>query len=149
MVDFKTLALIASLGATLAGCYVVPINQAPPAQSSAPAAAPAPVYAAVPAPLPVLTARMYPTNDTAAAIGRLSGTISRPERGHGVFALTAMNETYSGEATRAQGTSTGTANAAGSRGGYIKCNYAMTSSTMGTGTCTFSSGARFDMHITE
>lgn len=145
MLDFKTLALTVSLGAALAGCYVVPINQAPPAQSSAPA----PVYAAVPAQLPVLTARMYPTNDTAAAIGRLSGTISRPERGHGVFALTAMNETYTGEATRAQGTSTGTANAAGSRGGYIKCNYAMTSSTMGTGTCTFSSGARFDMHITE
>ncbi|MEC5162440.1 hypothetical protein ACFDR9_000894 [Janthinobacterium sp. CG_23.3] len=145
MVDFKKLALIAALGASLSACYVVPINQTPQAQP-APAAV---AYVPAPVQLPVLTARLYPTNDQASSIGRLSGTISRPERGHGVFTLMAGNETYSGEATRAQNSAKGNANAAGNRGGYIKCDYTMSSATMGAGTCEFSNKARFDMHITE
>ncbi len=145
MIDFKKLALIGAIGASLSACYVVPINQSMPSQSSNVPAA----YPQVALQIPVLTARLYPTNDTAAVIGRLSGTISRPEKGHGVFSLTAANETYSGEATRTSNTAKGSANAAGNRGGYIKCDYTMASSVMGSGVCVFSSGARFDMHISE
>ncbi|HAT31074.1 MAG TPA: hypothetical protein DCW29_09560 [Janthinobacterium sp.] len=144
---FKKITLIATIGAALSGCYIVPINQATPNQSS-PAAAVA-VYPAAPVPTPVLTARLYPTNDKAARIGRLNGTISRPEKGYGLFTVTAGDETFSGEATREQGSAKGTANATGNRGGYLKCDYSMTNYTLGTGTCEFSNGARFDMHITE
>ena len=142
MMTLKKTALIAFLCAALTGCYVVPLQY--PAPNAAYPGAPV----AVPAQLPVLTARLYPVNETAAAIGRLSGTISRPERGHGVFTLMAGAETFSGEATRAPGSSKGTANAAGNQGGYIKCEYTMTSAVLGSGFCQFSNGARFDMHIT-
>ncbi|MET3131044.1 hypothetical protein AAKU55_001302 [Oxalobacteraceae bacterium GrIS 1.11] len=144
---FKKITLIATIGAALSACYVVPINQGVPSQS-APAAAVA-VYPAAPIQTPPLTARLYPTNDAAARIGRVSGTISRPEKGYGLFTVTAGNETYSGEATREQGSAKGTANAAGNRGGYIKCDYTMSNSSLGTGVCEFSNGSRFDMHISD
>ena len=57
------------------------------------------------------------------------------------------NETYVGEAPRATGSAKGSANAAGNRGGYVKCIYTMSSTVLGTGSCTFSSGAVYDMHI--
>lgn len=141
MINIRNVALAAALSASLAGCYVVPL-QYPPAEG-------APAAASVPVQLPVLTARLYPVNDAAASMGRLAGTISRPETGHGVFSLMAGNETYTGEATRAPGTSRGKANAAGSKGGYLRCEYTMTTTLLGNGTCTFSNGARFDMHISS
>ena len=141
MITLKKAALFASLSTALAGCYVVPVQY--PAPNAPYSTAPA----VVPVQLPVLTARLYPVNEPAAAIGRLSGTISRPERGHGIFSLMVGAETYSGEATRAPGSSKGIANAAGNQGGYIKCEYTMTNAILGSGICVFSSGARFDMHI--
>ena len=71
MISLKKTALITSLCAGLTGCYVVPIQYPAPntPHSSAPVA--------VPVQLPVLTARLYPVNETAAAIGRLSVMISR------------------------------------------------------------------------
>ncbi len=143
MIKVRNVALAAALSASLAGCYVVPL-QYPPAEG-APAAAAVPV----PVQLPVLTARLYPVNDAAASMGRLAGTISRPETGHGMFSLAAGNETYAGEATRAPGTPRGKANAAGSKGGYLRCEYVMTTTLLGNGTCIFSNGARFDMHISS
>lgn len=144
MINLKQTVLIASLATALTGCYVVPVQYPAPNGQNAPYAT---VPAGVPVQLSVLTARLYPVNETAAAIGRLSGTISRPEKGHGIFSLMAGSETYSGEATRAPGSSKGTANASGNQGGYIKCDYTMTNAVLGSGVCIFSNGARFDMHI--
>jgi len=141
MLKLKVALSAIAVGSMLSGCYVVPVNQAPtPTYSQQP-------IVAVAAPRAVYTARLYPTNDSAAAMGRIAGTISNPERGHGEFSFTVANETFSGEATRAPGSTKGTANATGNRGGYAKCTYNMTSNSLGTGTCAFANGATFDMHI--
>jgi hypothetical protein len=139
----KTLFTVLATSTLLAGCYVVPLTQAPGTVNTQQPAAMQPVMR------PVYTARLYPTNDSAAALGRVSGTISNPERGHGEFAFTLANESFSGEATRAPGSSKGTANATGNRGSYVKCNYTMSSAQLGTGTCLFANGATFDMHISQ
>lgn len=141
MTSIRVFFALASISTLLSGCYVVPMNQAGGNYQQPAAATPAPVVR------PVYTARLYPVNDYAATMGRIAGTISNPERGHGEFAFTAGNETYVGEATRATSSSKGSANAAGNRGGYVKCVYTMSSTALGTGSCTFSSGAVYDMHI--
>ena len=138
-----TFAALAVSGSLLSGCYVVPLNQT----HSASAQAYAPV--AVVTVRPIYTARMYPTNDIAATAGRISGTISNPERGQGEFAFNLGGENFVGEATRAGNSSKGTANASGNRGSYAKCTYTMSSAALGTGGCVFSSGATFDLHISQ
>lgn len=143
MFTVKTLFAALATSTVLTGCYVVPLTQAPGAMNNQ-----QPV-AMQPAVRPIYTARLYPTNDSAAALGRVSGTISNPERGHGEFAFTLANESFSGEATRAPGASKGTANATGNRGSYVKCTYTMSSAQLGTGTCLFANGATFDMHISQ
>ncbi len=146
MLSIKQFVPVGSLCALLSGCYVVPIQ--PYANSNA-SSNPAYSQAApvVVVPRPIYTARLYPTNDTASAMGRITGTISNPEKGHGEFSFTVGGESFSGEATREPGSSKGKANAAGNRGGFAQCEYAMTSSALGTGSCSFSSGARYDMHV--
>ena len=142
----KLFATLFASSSLLSACYVVPVNHAPVTSNSA---YPAYSNVAVVAVRPIYTARLYPTNDAAAAMGRVSGTITNPERGQGGFSFVLAGENFVGEATRASGTSRGTANAAGNRGGYAKCSYTMSSTVLGTGTCTFSSGAAFDMHISQ
>lgn len=145
MLNVKGILTIASLCSALSGCYVVPAQSYPagnPQFQASVAAAP------VVAPRPVYTARLYPVNDVASSMGRITGTISNPERGHGEFAFLVGNESYAGEATRAPNSSAkGSANAAGNRGGYVKCEYTMSSTALGTGTCAFSNGARYDLHV--
>lgn len=146
VVRFKSPHFLVSLlaaGTLLSGCYVVPVNHSavPATQAYAPVA--------VVAVRPIFTARLYPTNDIAAPAGRIAGTISNPERGQGEFAFTMGGENYVGEASRAHNASKGTANAAGNRGGYAKCTYTMNNATLGTGVCVFSSGATFDLHISQ
>lgn len=130
-----------AVSAVLSGCYVVPMNQTSGAVNATQPAVVTPV------PRPVYTARLYPTNDTAAGMGRIAGTISNPERGHGEFSFTVNGESFSGEATRPDGVNKGTANATGNRGTYAKCTYTMSRAALGTGTCVFSNGAVFDLHI--
>ena len=133
--------------ATLAGCYVVPIN---PQHGHG-----APVYS-TPQPLPVpvpssvtFAARLYPANEAAARYGMVSAVVTNDLNGRGVFTTNINGESFSGEATRlASSTSReGVANGAGNRGSFINCRYQMNSSTLGTGQCTLSSGARFTMHV--
>lgn len=138
-----TLSAAAAASALVSGCYVVPLHQAPVASNQAYA----PV--AVVAVRPIYTARLYPTNDIAATAGRISGTISNPDRGQGEFAFVMGGESFVGEATRAPNASKGTANAAGNRGAYAKCTYTMSNATLGTGGCVFSTGATFDLHISQ
>ena len=147
--NFRTLKLLALTTAVVStafvtGCYVVPISQYP--VSSPPA-----IGTVAPAPSPVtMGARLYPANDAASAIGVLNASIVNNLDGRGVFSVNAGGEQFSGEATRTaqtRGGTAGTANAAGNRGGYMRCNYTMNNPTQGTGTCTLSTGATFNMHI--
>ena len=144
MRKIKGFVALAVMGTVLSGCYVVPIQPYPNSNVST---RNSPAVAGVPLPPPVYTARLYPTNEQAAALGRVAGTITNPERGHGEFAFALGSERYAGEATREPGSSSGHANASGDRGGFVKCSYTMNSASLGAGTCNFSGGARYDMHI--
>ena len=143
---------VAALSAALTGCYVVPMQPTPGAAVQSPAQAAASVSAAPAAQAnnaPVsFNARMYPANDAAAKFGVVNGTVTNDLHGRGIFTATIRGETYSGEATRAAGSSRdGIANGAGSRGGWMKCSYRMNSSTLGTGQCELDNGARFTMPL--
>lgn len=144
-----SIAAVAVISATLSGCYVMPVDHY---QAGAPTPG---IYTAntaiVPmaAVRPVYTARLYPANDAASRMGPVSGVITNPEQGHGQFTFALGGEMFSGEATRSSDSSKGLANATGNRGGYARCAYAMRSSVLGNGSCTFSNGARYDMHITQ
>lgn len=136
----SALAAVLAVSATLGGCYVVPIHQAPsPAVVQAPPAAPASV---------TFTARLYPSNDAASAYGVVTAVVTNDLNGRGHFSTSIGGEAFSGEATRSAGSSReGLANGAGQRGSYINCRYTMNSATLGTGSCRMSSGATFTMHV--
>lgn len=164
------LAAAAGLALTLAGCYVIPIDSRyPPPVVQAPPGATETI--AVPAPLAQpaqLEARLYPVNDTAGKMGVLTALVSDNLNGHGRFSLTSGGEQLQGEATRIAadqpgfgnvyrqvygdvrppaGGRRGIANAAGSRGTYVNCEYVLTAATRGVGACVFSNGARYQLHF--
>ena len=146
----RTIVTAATLSISLSACYVMPVNS----NGTVPyggynngnsGVAVVPVAAI----RPVYTARLYPANDAASRMGQIAGIISNPERGHGEFSFASAGESYKGEATRAPGSTKGVANAAGSRGGYVRCEYTMSSAELGSGSCQFSSGARYDIHVSQ
>jgi hypothetical protein len=139
---------------TLAGCYVVPVQSDGRPYPGAvivgptPSVAVAPVVAPPPAAPTVANLRLYPTNDAASRIGVVSGQVVNLLDGRGQFSVTVGGETFTGEATRVPNKSnSGVASGAGSRGGFLTCQYSMSSPTQGIGTCGLSSGAEFRMHI--
>jgi hypothetical protein len=146
-------ALSASL---LAACYVVPMQPTSPIDGPTaviPAAAPATVGrtivvpAAPPAPV-TFTARLYPANEIASVHGVAAALVTNDLNGRGRFSTAIGGESFTGEATRAAGSSKdGIANGAGNRGSYLSCRYTMNSATLGTGHCRHSDGAQFSMHI--
>lgn len=128
-----------------------------PAPSARAAAAPPPPYpkpsgelvapagAAVPA---SLQARLYPANEVATETGMLSGTVTNMMTGKGFFQLNYKGEILSGEATRVPGDERrGLANAYGARGTFMTCDYRMTTPYLGTGTCSLSNGAQYQVHL--
>lgn len=135
---------------SLAGCYVVPVApDGTPLHGGAAVVvpvAPAPVYAP---PMPsVLQARLYPSNDLASQTGMLAGTVTNMMTGRGRFQLNVQGEVLVGEATRVQGDDHGgVANAYGARGMYMNCAYRMNTPYQGTGTCTLSTGATYQVHL--
>lgn len=150
----------------LSGCYVIPIapdgtpawppgavwgpgvsNASTPSASppQQPAAAQPAQRAAAPA---TLQAKLYPANDLATQTGVVSGTVTNMMSGKGRFLLDYRGELLSGEATRVSGDQRkGVASAYGSGGSYMSCEYQMNSPYQGAGTCTFSNGARYQVHI--
>ena len=152
----KLAAAIALQGA-LAGCYVVPVgpdgNYAiyipthPPAP--VPGGAPQPVAQAGQPALPkVLHARLYPENDIATQTGMVSGTVTNMMTGKGRFQIQYAGEVLTGEATRVSGDDRkGIASAWGPSGSFMTCEYQMSSPLNGAGTCSFSNGARYKVHI--
>jgi hypothetical protein len=152
------LALAIGLQAsTLAGCYVVPVDQAGnyaiyipthpappfPGAPSAPAAQPG-----QPAMPKVLHARLYPENDIATQTGMVAGTVTNMMTGKGRFQLQYAGELLTGEATRVSGDDRkGIASAWGPSGTFMSCEYQMHTPLQGAGTCNFSNGARYKVHI--
>ena len=136
--------------AALTGCYVVPINPQTGQGQVYSTPQPLPVPVTVPVPSSVtFPARLYPANEAAARYGMVSAVVTNDLNGRGVFTTNINGESFSGEATRLASSSAreGVANGTGNRGSFINCRYQMNSSTLGTGQCTLSSGARFTMHV--
>lgn len=139
------LAGLAVIAAALTGCYVVPMQ---PAHShGAVVYAPAPQLPAAPVPV-TFAARLYPANDLASSYGMVGAVVTNDLNGRGTFSTNIHGESFTGEATRAAGSSReGVANGAGNRGSYINCRYQMNSTTLGSGQCRHSNGALFTMHV--
>jgi len=136
--------------------FLAPVS--PPARNGRSAAnAPAPAYAPASVELPgatgtaapaALQARLYPSNDVATETGLLSGTVTNMMTGRGLFQLNYRGEVLTGEATRVPGDDRrGVAHAYGQRGTYMSCDYRMTTPYQGTGTCSLSNGAQYQVHI--
>ena len=155
----NALALAAStLG--LSACYVVPVVDPqgnvqnyhyplPPAGvpvAVAPGAVPVPAQGgAFPV---VLNARLYPDNDIATRTGVVTGTVANMMTGKGRFQIQYGGEILTGEATRVSNDERkGIASAYGSSGSFMSCEYQMNSPRQGAGTCTFSNGARYKLHV--
>jgi len=163
----KRLAAVLTVPAfALSGCYVIPAgpdghpawppgavwgpgvstNPAPsnPAlTASQPTKAPA--AASAPATLP---ARLYPANDIATQTGMVTGSVTNMMGGKGRFLLDYNGELLNGEATRVSGDERkGVASAYSPAGSYMSCEYQMNTPLQGAGTCTFSNGARYRVHI--
>jgi hypothetical protein len=95
-----------------------------------------------------LQARLYPSNEVATETGLLSGTVTNMMTGKGLFQLNYRGEILTGEATRVPGDDRrGVANAYGQRGTYMSCEYRMTTPYQGTGSCSLSNGAQYQVHI--
>ena len=159
----KLIAALSVSAAALTGCYVVPVVDAqgnvqygsyplPPAGTPiavAPGAAayPAPVTGGAAMPV-VLNARLYPDNELASQGGVVTGTVANMMNGKGRFQLQYGAELLTGEATRVSNDSRkGVASAYGSSGSFMSCEYQMSNPRQGAGTCTFSNGARYKLHI--
>lgn len=153
----KKLTAALSLSAlALAGCYVVPVvdpqgnvqyHHYPVPPAGVPVGAHPVPYAAPPPPV-TLPARLYPENDLATQTGMIAGTVTNMRTGKGRFQLNYQGETLIGEATRHGGDERhGVASAYGSGGTFMQCEYRMNTPVQGAGTCTFSNGARYRVHI--
>jgi len=155
-------AALAVSASVLSGCYVIPV--APDGTPAWPAGAvwgpgttPAPGTAAAsqpaapaqrPAAPATLQAKLYPANDLATQTGVVNGTVTNMMSGKGRFLLDYRGELLSGEATRVSGDARkGVASAYSPGGSYMSCEYQMSSPYQGAGTCTFSNGARYQVHI--
>ena len=150
------LAAIAGLQAcALSGCYLVPVGSegnyaiyiptTPP--PSYPGGSPQPL-ANQPAMPKMLHARLYPENDIATQTGMVSGTVTNMMTGKGRFQLQYAGEVLTGEATRVSGDDRkGIASAWGPSGSFMTCEYQMSSPMQGAGTCSFSNGARYKVHL--
>ena len=150
----KLLAALTVSALSLSGCYVLPV--APdgyvypyPPTAVPPAGASAYPQAQPHGPIPtVLQARLYPANDIAAQTGLVTGTVTNMMTGKGRFQPNSRGEPLVGEATRVDGDARrGVASAYGAGGSFMSCEYQMHTPTQGAGTCAFSNGARYQVHI--
>lgn len=162
---------VAAVSATaiLSGCYVIPIDY-PHAPGQPPSFPSATGAVAVPAPQPVptmLQARLYPLNETAGKMGALTATVMDKVNGHASFSLSHDGELLQGEASRVPvgypgfgnvhrevygdgrmpAGQRGIASAAGGRGTYVNCEYALSGPNRGMGACIFSNGAKYQLHF--
>ena len=116
----------------------------------------------------VLSVRLYPLNPQANQGGLLTAIVVDSHTGRGSFTLAYLGDTLQGEATRVDanyaafgrlhnevlGSASrhfsgrrGIANAFGSKGVNVQCEYLISGPTLGTGVCLFSDGAKYQMHF--
>lgn len=162
--------------AALSACYVVPIDPrtGQPVTVNQPASVmvvqPAVSAATVPA-LTQLQARLYPVNEQAQAAGLVIASIIDQHVGRGSISLSYKGQPMQGDATRVDaaypgfgrvhsqvlgasdlrstGGRRGVANAYGANGVSAQCEYIVSGSSIGTGACLFSDGAKFQMHFSQ
>ena len=158
----RLVAALALSALVLSGCYVMPVGQdasgnsyyaytplpVPPSvtqRSSGYGAQPAAVPGGGPQGLPV---KLYPINDLANQTGVLTGEVTNLMTGKGRFTFNYQGELLVGEATRVSNDERrGLASAYGPRGTSARCEYQMSTPRMGAGTCSFSNGAQYQVHI--
>jgi hypothetical protein len=163
--------------AMLGGCYVVPLGSdqvdklvrmmeqqnagtpasaampfspgmKPPAAPAAPATPAAAQGATQPKPVASLPARLYPINDIATENGMVAGTVSSTADGKARFQFNYRGESLVGEATRVSSDDRkGVATAWAPSGAFMTCEYQMASLVQGAGTCSFSDGAKYQVHV--
>ncbi len=166
---------VLTLAAALSACVVVPIDPRtgqpyplPPADAGRGSAVVLPPLPSQPPAPSLITARLYPLNDTANQAGLLSALIVDAHSGRGTISVGYRGDTLQGEASRVDssyaafgrvyaevlGTAArptsghrGIVNAVGSRGVSAQCEYVMTSPAQGTGVCLFSDGAKYQIHF--
>ncbi len=146
----------------------LPPGAVAPAPASYPVVA-APVVSPGPAMPTTYQARLYPMNEQAAQTGQLMATITDLQTGRGMLTMNMGNEFLSGEATRVSdghpgfgtvyekvvkrpiqlqaGLPKGVANATGSRGTWVNCEYVLERGGRGTGACLMSNGAAYQIHF--
>jgi hypothetical protein len=118
----------------------------PPA--AAPASVPAALAAMQPKMIASLPARLYPINEVATEIGMVAGTITSLTEGKARLQFNYRGESLVGEATRVSGDDRkGVATAWAPSGAFMTCEYQMSSQVHGAGTCNFSDGARYQVHV--
>ncbi len=148
----RNILALAVAVATVSGCYVVPVagtdgsvtyQHYPLPPAGAPM--PGPQAGTMPA---VLSARLYPANDQATQTGVVVGTVANMMTGKGRFQVNYMGELLSGEATRVStAEKRGVASAFSPSGAYMSCDYQMNTPYQGAGTCIFSNGAKYQLHL--
>jgi hypothetical protein len=135
----------------MSGCYVLPTGpEGQPWYVYPPGVPPYAREANVPSgPLPVvLNARLYPENDIAAQTGMITGTVTNMMNGKGRFMLNYKGEQLMGEATRVSDDARrGVASAYSRSGAFMSCDYQMANPRQGAGMCTFSDGAKYQVHL--
>ena len=149
---FRAAALIGLAAVSLTGCYVVPVARPdgavvyqhyplPPAGSAMPGAVPGTMPA-------VLSAKLYPANELATQTGIITGTVTNMMTGKGQFQVNYLGDILTGEATRVSNAERrGVASAFSPKGQYMSCEYQMNTPLQGAGTCTFSNGAKYQLHL--
>ena len=136
----------------VSACYVVPVRGTDGNIVYQPYVLPPPG-----APLPgatsgatpqVLSAKLSPANDLATPTGVVVGTVANMMTGKGRFQVNYMGEVLTGEATRVSNDERrGVASAFSPKGTYMSCEYQMSTPYQGAGTCTFSNGAKYQLHV--
>jgi len=146
----KNLIGLCLVGIAASGCVAVPVTSTDGDVNWEPVPLPLAPIMYSPDPFPAsVPARLYPTNDLARQTGMLTGTVTNMRNGKGRFQLNYRGDTLTGEATRASSgdAHNGVANAWGPRGTYMNCQYRMNNPRQGSGVCTFSDGAQYDVHL--
>jgi hypothetical protein len=148
-----------------------PINPQPPqGQGYGPVTVitpPAAMPASAPQPT-LMSTRLYPLNPPANKGGMLTAVVVDNHAGRGTFTVAYLGDTLQGEASRVDSSYTafgrihnevlgvsprnfsghrGIANAFGSKGINVQCEYLITGQNIGTGVCYFSDGAKYQMHF--
>lgn len=165
--SWRSVAALMLAATGMSACYVVPVvapdgnvyynyYPLPPAGSPLPPAGAVPHSGQAAARTPqmgaptqaTLPVRLYPNNERATRTGVITGSVTNMMTGKGRFVVEYEGQVLSGEATRVvEDEKRGVASAYSPGGMFMSCEYQLNTPYQGAGTCTFSNGAKYQMHI--